>query len=71
MTTLDTINRLANERFELWRKAGSGGGLSAQETYRVQQITAELDSLWDTYRREIASGKSIRRSEDVFERRAA
>jgi hypothetical protein len=70
MNTLDTINRLANERFELWRKAGSGG-LSTQETYRVQQITAELDSLWDTYRREIASGKSIRRSEDVFERRAA
>jgi hypothetical protein len=70
MSTLDTINKLANERFELWRKAGSGG-LSAKETYRVQQITAELDLLWDTYRRETASGKSIRRSENVFESRAA
>ena len=70
MTTLDTINRLAHERFELWRKAGSGG-LSAQETYRVQQITAELDSLWDTYRREVASGRHIRRNENVFEKRAA
>jgi hypothetical protein len=70
MSTLDTINRLASERFELWRKAGSGG-LSAQETYRVQQITAELDSLWNTYRREVASGRYIRRREVNLEKLAA
>jgi hypothetical protein len=52
--TLERIQRTANERQELWRKA-SHGGLSANETHRVQTITEELASLWDNYRRELAN----------------
>lgn len=70
MSTFETINKLSNERFELWRKAGNGG-LSTQQTRRVQELTAELYSLWDTYRREIAGGQTIRISEFVKGNRAA
>ena len=59
MTTIDTIQQLATERFELWRKAAQSG-LNAQETHRVQAITAQLDTLWDSHRREVASGKPRR-----------
>ena len=49
------INQLSDERRNLWRKGGHGG-LSISESKRVQEITDELENLWDTYRREIARG---------------
>ena len=70
MSTIDTIHQLATERFELWRKAADSG-LTAHETHRVQAITTELDTLWDTHRREVASGKYVRRGEVPTGKRAA
>jgi hypothetical protein len=52
--TLERIQRTANERQDLWRKAAQGG-LSPSETHRVQTITEELANLWDSYRRELAN----------------
>jgi hypothetical protein len=52
--TLERIQRTSNERQDLWRKAGQGG-LSPSETHRVETITEELASLWDSYRRELAN----------------
>jgi hypothetical protein len=45
--------------------------LSAHETQRVQAITAQLDSLWDSHRREIASIKPVRRGDISTGERAA
>ena len=70
MTTIDNIQQLATERFQLWRKAASNG-LTAHETQRVQAITAQLDSLWDSHRREVASVKPVRRGELPTGERAA
>ena len=52
--TLERIQKTANERQNLWRKAAQGG-LNPSETHRVQAITEELASLWDSYRRELAN----------------
>lgn len=53
-TTMERINRLANDRFQLYLKAGHGP-LSEFERRRLEAISRELDSLWDQYRRELAS----------------
>lgn len=50
-TTLDLINRLANERYQLYRKSPMSEG----DLRRVQQITQELEHLWDRLRRERAA----------------
>ena len=52
--TLERIQKTANERQYLWRKAAQGG-LSPNETQRVLVITEELANLWDSYRRELAT----------------
>lgn len=52
-TTFDTIQRLSNERQRLWRLIGNGRA-NDLDRERVGQLTAKLDNLWDTYRREIA-----------------
>lgn len=51
--TYDLIQRLSNERHKLWRLAGNGQA-TERDRERIQQITGKLDTLWDTYRREIA-----------------
>ncbi|MCA9903401.1 MAG: hypothetical protein KC547_06060 [Anaerolineae bacterium] len=51
--TMAKINALATERFNLFLLAGRQHLTTAQRE-RVQRITADLDVLWDQYRRELA-----------------
>jgi len=44
---LDRINQLAHEEEDLWRQAGSGGGLGAEEQARLETIGVELDQCYD------------------------
>ena len=63
--TLECIQKVSNERQNLWRKAGQGG-LSTSEINRVEAIAEELSNLWDTYRRELAGfsrQKQVRRND--------
>ena len=64
MNTLDTIHKTADERLQLWRKAGKGS-LTPAETRRLQETTHELEILWDRYRREYAGDGRVRNSEYV------
>ncbi|RME45592.1 MAG: hypothetical protein D6791_10355 [Chloroflexi bacterium] len=52
-STLQRINRLAEERLELYKKA-SRQRLSERELLRLDELTRELERLWDQYRREQA-----------------
>jgi len=51
---MDRIQALSNERQRLWAKAGHGA-LTFAEQNRIDVIGRELESLWDTYRRELAA----------------
>ncbi len=53
-TTLDRINRLANERAELY-KGATRMPMGETERRRVETIGAELERLWDQLRRERAA----------------
>ena len=44
---LDRINELAHEEEDLWRQAGDGGGLGADEQSRLETIGVELDQCYD------------------------
>lgn len=55
MDTLTTINRLSSERHQLYRLAGHQT-LTQSQIDRIHAITGELYQLWDTHRREVASG---------------
>jgi hypothetical protein len=46
-TVIDRINALAHEEEELWREAGSGGGLDADAQARLDAIGVELDQCYD------------------------
>lgn len=46
-TIFERINDLSTEEELLWRRAGSGEGLSAQETERLETIKVELDRAYD------------------------
>lgn len=52
--TMDRIQQLSRERHDLWLKAGRRE-LGDEEYWRLQQITKELDKLWDSYRRQQAA----------------
>lgn len=52
--TIERINRLAEERRELYHKA-SRTRLSDRELQRIDQLTRELDRLWEQYRQELAA----------------
>ncbi len=52
--TMDRIQELSNERYQLWLKAARDG-LSSKEQGRIREITRELETLWDAYRRELAA----------------
>lgn len=49
--TMDKINKLANERQAIFRK----GNLGAVERRRVEEITRELEQLWQERRIELAA----------------
>jgi len=50
-SVLDRINRLSEERSELYRSAGNGGLRGPALRRCVQEIQVELDRLWDQRRR--------------------
>lgn len=48
---MEKINRLSNERQGIWRK----GSLGAIERRRIDEITRELEQLWNERRVEMAA----------------
>ncbi|MDQ7028671.1 MAG: hypothetical protein Q9O62_02265 [Ardenticatenia bacterium] len=54
-STLDMIQELANERFQLYQLA-SRHQLTPEQRKRLEEINRELPILWDRYRRELVSG---------------
>ncbi len=52
--TFDLINRLSDERFNLYRLA-SKQHLTVEQQNRLSEITNQLPVLWDEHRREMAS----------------
>lgn len=53
-SVLDRINRLSEERSQLYRSAGNGGLCGSALRQRVHEIETELDRLWDQRRRQRA-----------------
>jgi hypothetical protein len=67
-STMERINRLAEERAQLYRKAGP---MSEDDVRRLHQLNRELESLWDQLRRERAArrwGAYRRRQRELFDR---
>jgi len=56
--TMQRIQKISNERTQLWCKAGNGG-LSREEQRRVREIADRLPLLWDQYRRELAGDTRV------------
>jgi hypothetical protein len=52
--TFQTILKLSDERFELYRLAGHQH-LVPDQVGRINEITGRLSVLWDQYRRELAA----------------
>lgn len=52
-TTMDLINKLSAERAELYRLAGNGRRSDTDIRQRIQDISTELDKLWEKRRREL------------------
>lgn len=55
-TTFDLIQKLAEERSQLYRLAAHQH-LRAEQLSRVHEIEGRLNTLWDTHRRELASSR--------------
>jgi len=62
--TLQQIQQLSNERHKLWTLMGNGAG-TPQHRERTQQITNQLERLWDQYRRELVSATAASRTKQV------
>ena len=58
--TMERIHELSNERQELWQKAGRKE-LSPEEYWRLQQISRQLEKMWDSHRRQQAAGSRRQR----------
>jgi len=67
--TLALIQRLANERHDLYRLAGKQH-LTLEEHNRLDELNAQLPVVWDQYRREFASLQWTR-TRPIEQRRAA
>jgi hypothetical protein len=52
-TTMDHINKLSAERSELYRLASNGHSGDTDIRQRIQDISSELDKLWQERRREL------------------
>ncbi len=52
--TFNEINRLSEERLNLYRLAGKQH-LTAAQQQRLSEVPNQLEVLWDQYRREVAS----------------
>ncbi|GAP62803.1 hypothetical protein ARMA_1226 [Ardenticatena maritima] len=57
-STLDLIQKLSNERQELYRLA-SQHRLTPEQRQRLQEINRQLPILWDRHRRELAAGQPV------------
>jgi len=67
-STMDRINRLAEQRALLYRK---GGPMSENDVRRLHQLNRELELLWDQLRRERAArrwGAYRQRQKELFDR---
>ncbi len=67
-STMERINRLAEERAQLYRK---GSPMSESDVERLHQLNRELEALWDRLRRERAArrwGAYRQRQKELFER---
>lgn len=51
LSTMDKIQDLSDERYQLWLKAGHED-LDDREYWRLQEITRQLDRLWADHRRQ-------------------
>lgn len=59
MTTMDRINKLANERHMLYREAGKErGGLDREQQQRLRELNEQIPALWAEYRRELVTGQT-------------
>ncbi|MBZ0294939.1 MAG: hypothetical protein K8L99_20420 [Anaerolineae bacterium] len=63
MDTMQQIQALSTERFDLWRLAGKQQLTTTQKT-RIDHITGELAVLWDRHRREDAARRWNRRDDE-------
>ncbi len=52
-TTMDLINKLSAERAGLYRLAGNGRSSDTDVRHRIQDISTELDKLWEKRRKEL------------------
>ena len=57
--TLPLIQKLANERFELYLLAGKQH-LSPAQQQQLEMLNARLPMLWDEHRREVAAAHTPR-----------
>ncbi len=55
-STLDLIQELSNERFQLYQLAARHQ-LTPEQRKRLEEINRELPILWDRYRRELVAGQ--------------
>ncbi len=54
MTTEDRINKLSEMRSELYRSAGNGRRGRSDVLQRIDEISREIETLWEKRRRERA-----------------
>jgi hypothetical protein len=47
VTVFDHINALSSEEEALYARAGDGGGLTTQDSVRLEEIKVELDRCYD------------------------
>ena len=57
LATIDRINAFSAERLALYRQASNGHRGDPEVIRRIQEITIELERLWDQRRRERAGRK--------------
>ena len=63
--TLDEIQRLSNERHDLYRLAGKQH-LTPDQEYRLNELSGRLPILWDQHRRELAAGRRYVKGEKLY-----
>lgn len=63
--TLDLIQKLSNERLNLYFLAGKQH-LTPDQLYRLNELTGQLYSLWDTHRRELASDRRFVKGQKLY-----
>jgi hypothetical protein len=63
--TLDLIQKLSNERLNLYWMAGHQH-LSPDQLSRMNELTGRLSTLWDQHRRELASDRRYVKGQKLY-----